>query len=154
MICKISDFGYSKDIIHSRQYESKSQGKLPLRWMAPESLYDGIYSVKSDVWSYGVLLWEIVTLGATPYPGMSGSTVMIKVKDGYRLPKPVYCPDEIYDIMCECWRNNAKLRPSFRRIHLYLEVVINQITDLDRITITKMEPNMLDVLYEVPGEKC
>ena len=62
-VCKISDFGSSRDIAQSRQYESRTQNRLPIRWMAPESLYDCMYSIKSDVWSYGVLLWEIVTLG-------------------------------------------------------------------------------------------
>ncbi|CAD5111907.1 DgyrCDS1169 [Dimorphilus gyrociliatus] len=154
MICKISDFGYSRDIIHSRQYESKSQAKLPLRWMAPESLYDGLYSVKSDVWSFGVLLWEIITLGATPYPGMSGSTVMIKVKEGYRLPKPLHCADVLYDLMNECWRSNPKLRPSFHRLYSHLEVIGQHIANQQNMSVTKMEANMLDVLQDVPGEKC
>ena len=61
--CKISDFGFARDITQSRQYESRVQNRLPVRWMAPESLFDCIYSVPSDVWAYGVVLWEIVTLG-------------------------------------------------------------------------------------------
>lgn len=61
--CKVADFGFARDVIDSHVYERKSEGRLPIRWMAPESLYDNIFSVKSDVWGFGVLIWEIVTLG-------------------------------------------------------------------------------------------
>lgn len=77
--CKVADFGFARDIIASYVYERKSEGRLPIRWMAPESLYDNIFSVKSDVWSFGVLIWEVVTLGSTPYPGLSAAEVMRKV---------------------------------------------------------------------------
>jgi serine/threonine protein kinase len=77
--CKVADFGFARDVIVSHVYERKSEGRLPIRWMAPESLYDNIFSVKSDVWSFGVLIWEVVTLGSTPYPGLSAAEVMKKV---------------------------------------------------------------------------
>lgn len=78
--CKVADFGFARDVIDSHVYERKSEGRLPIRWMAPESLYDNIFSTKSDVWSFGVLIWEVVTLGSTPYPGLSAAEVMRKVK--------------------------------------------------------------------------
>lgn len=97
-VCKVADFGFARDVITSHVYERKSEGqflknicrftlkslvnllgRLPIRWMAPESLYDNIFSVKSDVWSFGVLMWEVVTLGSTPYPGLSAAEVMRKV---------------------------------------------------------------------------
>lgn len=77
--CKVADFGFARDIVASHVYERKSEGRLPIRWMAPESLYDNIFSVKSDVWSFGIFIWEVVTLGSTPYPGMSAAEVMKKV---------------------------------------------------------------------------
>lgn len=77
--CKVADFGFARDVIASHVYERKSEGRLPIRWMAPESLYDNIFSVRSDVWSFGVLIWEVVTLGSTPYPGLSAAEVMRKV---------------------------------------------------------------------------
>lgn len=75
----VADFGFARDVATSHVYERKSEGRLPIRWMAPESLYDNIFSVKSDVWSFGVLIWEVVTLGSTPYPGLSAAEVMKKV---------------------------------------------------------------------------
>lgn len=78
--CKVADFGFARDVIASYIYERKSEGRLPIRWMAPESLYDNLFSVKSDVWSFGVLMWEVVTLGSTPYPGLSAAEVMKKVR--------------------------------------------------------------------------
>lgn len=73
--CKVADFGFARDVAASQIYERKSEGRLPIRWMAPESLYDNIFSVKSDIWSFGVLIWEIVTLGSTPYPGLAAAEV-------------------------------------------------------------------------------
>jgi len=93
-ICKVADFGFSRDVMANNIYERKSEGRLPIRWMAPEALYDNVYTTKTDVWSFGVLMWEIVTLGSTPYPGMSGSEVMKRVREGVRLEKPEHCMSE------------------------------------------------------------
>lgn len=76
-VCKVADFGFARDVTANQIYERKSEGRLPIRWMAPESLYDNIFSVKSDIWSFGVLTWEIVTLGSTPYPGLAAAEVYI-----------------------------------------------------------------------------
>lgn len=81
----MADFGFARDVIASHVYERKSEGRLPIRWMAPESLYDNIFSVKSDVWSFGVLIWEVVTLGSTPYPGLPAAEVMKKVRNRPKL---------------------------------------------------------------------
>merc|ERR1739842_220470 len=89
------------------------KGALPIRWMAPESLYFSVFTPKSDVWSFGVLLWEIVTLGSTPYPGLGASEVMKIVKEGKRLDKPEHCRREIYNIMYYCWNKDPVERPSF-----------------------------------------
>merc|ERR1739844_509075 len=111
--CKVADFGFAKDVMANNIYERKSEGKLPIRWMAPESLYDNVYSTKSDVWSFGVLMWEVVTLGSVPYPGLQPSEVMKKVNAGYRLEKPEHCKRELYNIMVKCWEKEPKERPTF-----------------------------------------
>ena len=86
--------------------------------MAPESLYDNQYTTKSDVWSFGVLMWEIVTLGSTPYPGMPASEVMKRVRDGYRLEKPEHAKREIYNMMYYCWDNGKELSIYYIRLNL------------------------------------
>ncbi|XP_038064851.1 muscle, skeletal receptor tyrosine protein kinase-like [Patiria miniata] len=95
LICKVSDFGLAREVAEKSQYEMQSQGKVPVRWMAPESLLSNMYTSKSDVWSFGVLLWELVTLGSHPYPGMSSQEVINELKKGYRLPKPEHCGDDM-----------------------------------------------------------
>jgi len=128
-ICKVSDFGFSRDVMANNIYERKSEGRLPIRWMAPEALYDNIYTTKTDVWSYGVLMWEIVTLGSTPYPGMSGSEVMKKVREGQRLDKPEHCDREIYNMMFYCWDKDPSERPTFKDLVQNLESLLTQGTD-------------------------
>jgi len=128
-ICKVADFGFSREVMVNNIYERKSEGRLPIRWMAPESLYDNIYTTKSDVWSFGVLMWEIVTLGSTPYPGMSGSEVMKKVKEGQRLDKPEHCDRLIYNIMFYCWDKDATERPSFTQLVKDFEALLTKETD-------------------------
>ncbi|ELU06579.1 hypothetical protein CAPTEDRAFT_45220, partial [Capitella teleta] len=116
LVCKVSDFGLSRDVINCREYESKTKRCLPLRWMSPESLFDNIYSTKSDVWSFGVLLWEIVTLGSSPYPGMTGRDVMEMIDQGYRMDRPRHCPKPLYDVMRDCWSAEPNARPSFKAL--------------------------------------
>ncbi|KAL7633469.1 UNVERIFIED_CONTAM: hypothetical protein RMT77_016002 [Armadillidium vulgare] len=132
-ICKVADFGFARDVANNHIYERKSDGRLPIRWMAPESLFDNIFTTKSDVWSFGVLLWEIVTLGSTPYPGRSAVDVMKRVKDGYRLEKPDHCKREIYNIMFYCWDADQRQRPSFSELVKSLEALI--LTEVDYIQL-------------------
>ncbi|XP_037797711.1 tyrosine kinase receptor Cad96Ca-like [Penaeus monodon] len=134
-ICKVADFGFARDVANNRIYERKSDGRLPIRWMAPESLFDNIFTTRSDVWSFGVLLWEIVTLGSTPYPGMGAAEVMRKVKAGYRLEKPEHCRREIYNIMYYCWDKDSKERPSFTElVHTLEGLLLSEVEyiELDR----------------------
>ncbi|XP_070549780.1 fibroblast growth factor receptor 2-like [Ptychodera flava] len=111
--CKISDFGLAKDVKENYTYQRMSDGPLPLRWMAVESLRDSVHTTKSDVWSFGVLLWEIVTLGASPYPALTGKEVKRDVCGGLRLVKPRHCDDELFDVMMKCWKESPTDRPSF-----------------------------------------
>uniref|UniRef100_H3AL18 receptor protein-tyrosine kinase n=1 Tax=Latimeria chalumnae TaxID=7897 RepID=H3AL18_LATCH len=116
-IVKICDFGLARDIMHDSNYVSKGSTFLPVKWMAPESIFDNLYTTLSDVWSYGILLWEIFSLGGTPYPGMMvDSSFYNKIKSGYRMTKPEHATSEVYDIMVKCWNSEPDKRPSF--VHL------------------------------------
>jgi len=134
-VCKVADFGFARDIVDNHVYERKSDGRLPIRWMAPEALYDNLFTTKTDVWSFGVLMWEIVTLGSTPYPGMAAAEVMRKVRDGVRLEKPEHCRRELYNIMFYCWAHNPVERPTFNDLVSFLSHLLFSETDyieLDR----------------------
>jgi len=115
---KISDFGLSRNLrdIGGEMYEQKTKGALPIRWMAPESLYFSVFTPKSDVWGFGILMWEIVTLGSTPYPGMGAREVMRRVRDGYRLERPAHCHPDLYLIIQKCWAGDMNKRPDFSEL--------------------------------------
>lgn len=115
---KISDFGLSRNLrdLGGEMYEQKTKGALPIRWMAPESLYFSVFTSKSDVWGFGILMWEIVTLGSTPYPGMGAREVMRRVRDGYRLERPAHCHPELYLIIQKCWAGDMNKRPDFSEL--------------------------------------
>uniref|UniRef100_A0A6I8N8C2 Tyrosine-protein kinase receptor Tie-1 n=1 Tax=Ornithorhynchus anatinus TaxID=9258 RepID=A0A6I8N8C2_ORNAN len=114
---KIADFGLSRG---EEVYVKKTMGRLPVRWMAIESLNYSVYTTKSDVWSFGVLLWEIVSLGGTPYCGMSCAELYEKLPQGYRMEQPRNCDDEVYELMNQCWRDRPYERPHFAQISLQL----------------------------------
>ncbi|GFT84439.1 proto-oncogene tyrosine-protein kinase ROS [Nephila pilipes] len=112
-IVKIGDFGLARDVYKSDYYRKEGEGLLPVRWMAPESLVYGVFTTQSDVWAFGVLLWEVITLGMQPYPARTNMEVLNYVRAGGRLDKPENCPDELHDIMIDCWRYDADSRPTF-----------------------------------------
>eukprot|EP00118_Oscarella_pearsei_P029118 m.3704 g.3704 ORF g.3704 m.3704 type:complete len:533 (+) comp9715_c0_seq1:216-1814(+) len=109
---KISDFGLSHHQSQSSIDKRLKGNKLPLRWMAPEAIFQNKFSLKSDIWAFGILLWEIVTLGHTPYPGLTESTLTIKLKKGCRLSKPSVCSNHVYNLMRECWHARPAARPT------------------------------------------
>ncbi|XP_064842599.1 insulin-like growth factor 1 receptor [Oncorhynchus masou masou] len=113
---KIGDFGMTRDIYETDYYRKGGKGLLPVRWMSPESLKDGVFTTTSDVWSFGVVLWEIATLAEQPYQGMSNEQVLRFVMDGGLLDKPDNCPDMLFELMRMCWQYNPKMRPSFLEI--------------------------------------
>ncbi|GCB61041.1 hypothetical protein scyTo_0014272 [Scyliorhinus torazame] len=116
-IVKICDFGLARDIMHDSNYVSKGSTFLPVKWMAPESIFDNLYTSLSDVWSYGILLWEIFSLGGTPYPGMMvDSNFYNKIKSGYRMTKPEHASSDVYDLMVKCWNSEPEKRPSFTHL--------------------------------------
>ncbi|XP_067312883.1 vascular endothelial growth factor receptor 3 isoform X2 [Pseudorasbora parva] len=113
-VVKICDFGLARDIYKDPDYVRKGNARLPLKWMAPESIFDKLYTSQSDVWSFGVLLWEIFSLGASPYPGLQIDEDFCKrLKDGTRMRSPDNASPEIYGIMLACWQGEPRDRPTF-----------------------------------------
>ncbi|XP_034039300.1 insulin-like growth factor 1 receptor isoform X2 [Thalassophryne amazonica] len=113
---KIGDFGMTRDIYETDYYRKGGKGLLPVRWMSPESLKDGVFTTNSDVWSFGVVLWEIATLAEQPYQGLSNEQVLRFVMEGGLLENPQNCPDMLFELMRMCWQYNPKMRPSFVEI--------------------------------------
>ncbi|XP_041815894.1 tyrosine-protein kinase SYK isoform X1 [Chelmon rostratus] len=111
---KISDFGLSKAVAEEQNYyKAKGHGKWPVKWYAPECINYFKFSSKSDVWSFGVLMWEAYSCGQKPYKGMKGNDVMQMIESGKRMDAPVNCPPEMYDLMRTCWTYKADERPGF-----------------------------------------
>uniref|UniRef100_A0A669BF26 Fibroblast growth factor receptor n=1 Tax=Oreochromis niloticus TaxID=8128 RepID=A0A669BF26_ORENI len=121
-VMKIADFGLARDIHHIDYYKKTTNGRLPVKWMAPEALFDRIYTHQSDVWSFGVLLWEIFTLGGSPYPGVPVEELFKLLKEGHRMDKPSTCTHELYMMMRDCWHAVPSQRPTFKQL----------VEDLDR----------------------
>ncbi|XP_062950909.1 tyrosine-protein kinase HCK isoform X2 [Cynocephalus volans] len=120
LVCKIADFGLAR-IIEDNEYTAREGAKFPIKWTAPEAINFGSFTIKSDVWSFGILLTEIITYGRVPYPGMSNPEVIRALEDGYRMPRPEHCPEELYNIMMRCWKNRPEERPTFEYIQSVLD---------------------------------
>uniref|UniRef100_A0A0P4VYT9 Receptor protein-tyrosine kinase n=2 Tax=Scylla olivacea TaxID=85551 RepID=A0A0P4VYT9_SCYOL len=113
-VVKISDFGLSRDMYKKDIYMKKSDDLMPIKWISVEAIRDRIFSVQSDVWAFGVTLWEIFSLGTTPYPGIEVDKDFLQLlEDGYRMACPKYANQEIYDLLLECWDTEPMDRPSF-----------------------------------------
>ncbi|XP_072280054.1 proto-oncogene tyrosine-protein kinase receptor Ret [Pyxicephalus adspersus] len=142
---KISDFGLSRDVYEEDSYVKRSKGRIPVKWMAIESLFDHIYTTQSDVWSFGVLLWEIVTLGGNPYPGIAPERLFNLLKTGYRMEKPENCSDEMYNLMLKCWKQEPDKRPTFGEISKELEKMMVKSRDyLDLAASTPADSMLYD----------
>uniref|UniRef100_A0A8C4RTH5 Tyrosine-protein kinase n=1 Tax=Erpetoichthys calabaricus TaxID=27687 RepID=A0A8C4RTH5_ERPCA len=118
--CKVADFGLARTENES-VYEAKEGCKFPVKWTAPEAISLSQFTIKSDVWSFGILLYEIITYGKMPYPGMVNFQVVQELSAGYRMPCPMNCPPEFYEIMKECWKENASDRPTFETLQWKFE---------------------------------
>uniref|UniRef100_A0A8C1U0J7 Tyrosine-protein kinase receptor TYRO3 n=1 Tax=Cyprinus carpio TaxID=7962 RepID=A0A8C1U0J7_CYPCA len=119
----VADFGLSKKIYSGDYYRQGSVSKLPVKWIALESLADNVYTTQSDVWAFGVTMWEIMTRGQTPYPGVENSEIYEYLIKGERLKQPPDCPADIYEIMHSCWSPVPKCRPSFQHLIDQLELL-------------------------------
>uniref|UniRef100_A0A6Q2ZME5 Tyrosine-protein kinase n=1 Tax=Esox lucius TaxID=8010 RepID=A0A6Q2ZME5_ESOLU len=120
LICKIADFGLAR-LIEDNEYTAREGAKFPIKWTAPEAINYGTFSIKSDVWSFGILLTEIVTYGRIPYPGMTNPEVIQNLERGYRMPRPEDCPEDLYNIMNLCWNESPENRPTFEFLRSVLE---------------------------------
>uniref|UniRef100_A0A8D3D1M1 Mast/stem cell growth factor receptor Kit n=1 Tax=Scophthalmus maximus TaxID=52904 RepID=A0A8D3D1M1_SCOMX len=110
-VAKICDFGLARDITTDASYVLRGNARLPVKWMSPESIFDCVYTYESDVWSYGILLWEIFSLGISPYPGMQvGSAFYRMIQEGRRMSRPEIAPIEMYDMMLSCWNQDPLKR--------------------------------------------
>ncbi|XP_063436011.1 angiopoietin-1 receptor-like [Mytilus trossulus] len=123
---KVSDFGLTRDIYERNLYQPTSARKLPYKWMALEAIFDQVFTIKSDVWSFGIVLWEIVTLGGSPYPGIPNKDLFKLLKEGYRMEKPENCSLEVYQLMLSVWHPNPYCRPSFTELRKKLEAMLEQ----------------------------
>ncbi|KAK2115230.1 Fibroblast growth factor receptor 3 [Saguinus oedipus] len=155
-VMKIADFGLARDVHNLDYYKKTTNGRLPVKWMAPEALFDRVYTHQSDVyvscrprprveavtgtqlqpiWSFGVLLWEIFTLGGSPYPGIPVEELFKLLKEGHRMDKPANCTHDLYMIMRECWHAAPSQRPTFKQL----------VEDLDRILTVTSTDEYLDL---------
>ncbi|KAL1021354.1 hypothetical protein UPYG_G00012190 [Umbra pygmaea] len=126
LVCKVADFGLAR-IIRDSVYTASRTTKIPVRWTAPEAALHQRFSVKSDVWSFGVLLYEMMSRGKMPYEGKSNKEVMELLSSGFRLPCPSRCPPNIHRIMLDCWHHEASKRPSFHGLHSQLDNIYARI---------------------------
>ncbi|XP_075560560.1 tyrosine-protein kinase Src42A isoform X2 [Dermacentor variabilis] len=119
-VVKIADFGLAR-LIKEDEYEARVGARFPIKWTAPEAANYSKFSIKSDVWSFGILLTELVTYGRIPYPGMTNAEVLHQVEHGYRMPCPPGCPPALYEIMLETWHKDPMKRPTFETLQWKLE---------------------------------
>ncbi|XP_045143030.1 tyrosine-protein kinase Mer [Echinops telfairi] len=151
----VADFGLSKKIYSGDYYRQGRIAKMPVKWIAIESLADRVYTSKSDVWAFGVTMWEIVTRGMTPYPGVQNHEMYDYLLHGHRLKQPEDCLDELYEIMYTCWRADPLDRPTFSVLRLQLEKLLESLPDVHDeagvIYINTQLPGSCEGLAEGPA---
>uniref|UniRef100_A0A3Q3KUE3 receptor protein-tyrosine kinase n=1 Tax=Mastacembelus armatus TaxID=205130 RepID=A0A3Q3KUE3_9TELE len=136
-VVKICDFGLARDIYKDPDYVRKGDARLPLKWMSPESIFDKVFTTQSDVWSYGILLWEIFSLGASPYPGLHiDEEFCHRLKGGTRMRAPEYSTPEIYSTMLTCWEASPSDRPTFTDL-------VETLGDLLQAKVQQKTPSLL-----------
>ena len=122
LTCKVGNFSMA-GILSEGIYEAHTEATFPIKWTAPEALFHHYFTIKSDVWSFGILLYELITYGQFPYPGMNNTQVIEALQAGYRMPCPMDCPKQLYEIIRQCWKDNAALRPTFATLQWSLLLV-------------------------------
>uniref|UniRef100_A0A3Q3WTH8 Tyrosine-protein kinase receptor n=1 Tax=Mola mola TaxID=94237 RepID=A0A3Q3WTH8_MOLML len=135
-VAKIGDFGMARDIYRASYYRKGGRAMLPVKWMPPEAFMEGIFTCKTDTWSFGVLLWEIFSLGYMPYPCKTNQEVLEFVTSGGRMDPPKSCPGPVYRIMTQCWQHCPEHRPNFSTI-------------LERINYCSQDPDVINTLLPV-----
>uniref|UniRef100_H2ZUX6 Tyrosine-protein kinase receptor n=1 Tax=Latimeria chalumnae TaxID=7897 RepID=H2ZUX6_LATCH len=135
-VAKIGDFGMARDIYRASYYRKGGRAMLPVKWMPPEAFLEGIFTSKTDTWSFGVLLWEIFSLGYMPYPCKTNQEVLEFVTSGGRMDPPKSCPGPVYRIMTQCWQHRPEHRPNFSTI-------------LERIDYCTQDPDVINTVLPV-----
>ncbi|XP_030637308.1 tyrosine-protein kinase receptor, partial [Chanos chanos] len=135
-VAKIGDFGMARDIYRASYYRKGGRAMLPVKWMPPEAFLEGIFTCKTDTWSFGVLLWEIFSLGYMPYPCKTNQEVLEFVTSGGRMDPPKSCPGPVYRIMTQCWQHCPEHRPNFSTI-------------LERISYCTQDPDVINTTLPV-----
>ncbi|XP_056131133.1 vascular endothelial growth factor receptor kdr-like isoform X2 [Lampris incognitus] len=150
-VVKICDFGLARDIYKDPDYVRKGDARLPLKWMAPEAIFDKIYTTQSDVWSFGVLMWEIFSLGASPYPGLQiDEEFCCRLKEGTRMRAPEYSSSEIYQTMLDCWQGEPQDRPTFTEL-------VERLGDLLQVSVQQEGKHYIPIntaLLAKVGNQC
>uniref|UniRef100_A0A4W6FEK4 receptor protein-tyrosine kinase n=1 Tax=Lates calcarifer TaxID=8187 RepID=A0A4W6FEK4_LATCA len=143
LVCKVSDFGLSRVLEDDPEAAYTTRGgKIPIRWTAPEAIAYRKFTSASDAWSYGIVLWEVMSYGERPYWEMSNQDVIKAVDEGYRLPPPMDCPATLYQLMLDCWQKERNNRPKFEQIVSILDKLIRNPGSL-KITEAKPATNLL-----------
>ncbi|XP_065204975.1 fibroblast growth factor receptor homolog 1-like isoform X2 [Planococcus citri] len=138
-VMKIADFGLARNVCGKDYYRKETEGRLPIKWMAPEALTHMFNTSQSDVWSYGVVMWEIWTMGAVPYSAYKNNEIEQLLKDGVRLKKPDKCSSKTFILMRDCWSYKAEDRPSFSDIVNDLEILIQEKSYSSKAKIQRSE---------------
>uniref|UniRef100_A0A8C6UVH3 receptor protein-tyrosine kinase n=1 Tax=Neogobius melanostomus TaxID=47308 RepID=A0A8C6UVH3_9GOBI len=154
----VADFGLSKKIYSGDYYRQGRIAKMPVKWIAVESLADRVFTVKSDVWAFGVTMWEIATRGMTPYPGIQNHEIYDHLLEGHRLKQPPDCLDELYEIMYMCWRADPLDRPVFTQLREMLEKLAEKLPDASskddiiyiNTSFPEEDPDSVDVELDNP----
>lgn len=151
---KVTDFGLARDVQAEGVYtKTTTAGRLPVKWMSPESIRFHIYTSKSDVWSFGVLLWEIITIGECPYPGIPARLLAGKLLIGYRMEKPTQCSDELYEVMKACWQLDSEARPTFAELANILHGFLAR-TGRGYVNLGQTYSSDLDLVRATTAEMC
>ncbi|XP_078454880.1 ephrin type-A receptor 4-like [Lampetra planeri] len=140
LVCKVSDFGLSRGLEDDPQAVYTTHGgKIPIRWTAPEAIAFRKFTSASDVWSFGVLMWEVMSYGERPYWDMNNQDVIQAIEEGYRLPAPMDCPPALHQLMLDCWQKERTERPNFAQIHAYLDKLLQNPVSLHATSQSSVE---------------
>ncbi|UYV84001.1 ABL1, partial [Cordylochernes scorpioides] len=131
-LVKVADFGLAR-LMRDDTYTARAGAKFPIKWTAPEGLAYNKFSTKSDVWAFGILVWELATYGMSPYPGVDLADVYHMLESGYRMECPPGCPPKAYELMRQCWQWDPQDRPTFQEIHLTLETMFQNSSIIEEV---------------------